>query len=32
VTEEYARRLGADASAPDAYLAAKKAKELLGKN
>jgi len=32
VTEEYARRLGADAYAPDAYLAAQKAKELLGRN
>ncbi len=32
LTEEYARRLGADGFAPDAYLAAQKAKELLGKN
>jgi len=32
VNEEYARRLGADAYAADAYLAAQKAKELLGKN
>jgi 5-methyltetrahydrofolate--homocysteine methyltransferase len=32
LTVEYARRLGADAYAPDAYLAAQKAKELMGKN
>ncbi len=32
LTEEYARRLGADGFAPDAYLAAQKAKELLGKS
>ena len=32
LTEEYARKLGADGFAPDAYLAAQKAKELLGKN
>jgi len=31
LTEEYARKLGADGFAPDAYLAAQKAKELLGK-
>jgi methylmalonyl-CoA mutase cobalamin-binding domain/chain len=30
LNEEYARRLGADAYAPDAYLAAQKAKELVG--
>jgi 5-methyltetrahydrofolate--homocysteine methyltransferase len=32
LTEEYARKLGADGFAPDAYLAAQKAKELVGKN
>ena len=32
VNEEYARRLGADGYAADAYLAAQKARELLGKN
>ena len=31
LTEEYARKLGADGFAPDAYLAAQKAKELVGK-
>jgi 5-methyltetrahydrofolate--homocysteine methyltransferase len=30
LTEEFARKLGADGYAPDAYLAAKKAEELLG--
>jgi len=30
LTEEFARRLGADGYAPDAYLGAQKAKELLG--
>jgi 5-methyltetrahydrofolate--homocysteine methyltransferase len=32
LTEEYARRLGADAYAPDAYLAAQKARGLVGKD
>ena len=31
LTDEYARKLGADGFAPDAYLAAQKAKELMGK-
>jgi len=30
LTEEFARRLGADGYAPDAYLGAQKAKGLLG--
>jgi methylmalonyl-CoA mutase cobalamin-binding domain/chain len=32
LTEEYARKMGADGFAPDAYLAAQKAKQLLGKD
>ena len=32
LTPEYADRMGADGYAPDGYLAAQKAKELLGKN